>query len=71
MPNEEIKLPCRACDAGRRDPRRTEPDLPDHRNRLTELSRVGVKIGANGLTPGQYEKLSAILYRTKTLWPKT
>ena len=50
-----------------RGPRRTEPDLPDHCDRLTELRRLGVKIGADGLIPSQYEKLSAILYRAKNI----
>jgi len=65
MLNEEIKPPCGARDAGRRDPRRTEPDLPDHCDRQTELRHLGVKIDADGLTPGQYVKLSAILYRAR------
>jgi len=44
-----------------------EPDMPSHADRLSELHRLGVKVGMEGLTPAQADKLSAILYRARDI----
>ena len=44
-----------------------KPDMPSHEDRLSELHRLGVKVGTEGLTPAQADKLSAILYRARDI----
>jgi len=50
-----------------RDTKQTEPDVPDHRELEAELHCLRVKVGTDGLTPSQYEKLTAILYRARDI----
>jgi len=42
-----------------------EPDMPSHADRLSELTRLGVKVGTEGLTATQAEKLTKILYSAR------
>jgi len=44
--------------------------MPSHADRLNELRHLGVKVGTEGLTPNQYEKLSAILYTVRDIMAK-
>ena len=41
--------------------------MPSHADRQSELHRLGVKVGTEGLTPAQAEKLSAILYKSRDI----
>ena len=49
------------------DTERSNPVLPDHREREAELHRLGVKVGTDGLSPTQYEKLTTVLYRARDI----
>ena len=39
--------------------------MPSHASRLSELTRLGVKVGMEGLTTAQAEKLTKILYSAR------
>jgi len=63
-PDEENLRARGARNGEGRGSRRTEPNMPSHADRLSELRHLGVKVGTDGLTVNQHDKLSAILYRT-------
>jgi len=42
-----------------------EPNMPSHEDRLSELTRLGIKVGIDGLTVAQAEKLTRILYSAR------
>jgi len=56
-----------ACRVKGRDTEQAKPELPDHREWEAELHRLGVKVGTDGLSPTQYEKLTAVLYRARDI----
>jgi len=41
--------------------------MPSHVGRLSELARLGVKVGTEGLTVAQAEKLTKILYAARDI----
>ena len=61
---------CEACAGEKNDDKKRgmgDRDIPPHEERLSELHRLGVRIGTDVLTQAQAEKLSQILYQSRDI----